>query len=102
MKTSLSRVVRPSTAQVVSLTVEMIGDVGKLQFDHVQILWNTVYQTVVRGIPIGFREVIFMIAKIFPARAQQLGHSLTLNSFPPHMCSVPDTERLPSVQQEMG
>jgi len=102
MKTSLSRVVRPSTAQVISLTVEVIGDVGKLQFDHVQILWRTVYQTVARGTPLGFREEISMMAKHFPARAQQLGHSLTLNSFPAHMCSVPDTERLPSVQQEMG
>jgi hypothetical protein len=56
MKTSLSRVVRPSTAQVVSMTVEVIGDVGNLQYDHVQILWSTVCQTVASGTALGFRE----------------------------------------------
>jgi hypothetical protein len=103
MNTSLSRVVRPSATQVISLAVEVIGDAGKLQFDHVQILWSMVCQTVARGTPLGFRKEITIIAKNFPARAhRQLSHFLTLSSFHTHMCSVSDTERLPSVQQETG
>ena len=83
--------------------MEVIGDVGNLQFDHVQIFWSKVCQTVARGTPLGFGEKITMIAKHFLAGAhRQLGHFLTLTSFPTHMCSVPDTERLPSVQQENG
>jgi hypothetical protein len=98
----VSRVVRPSATHVVSLTVEVIGNVGKLQFDHVQILLSTVCQTVARGTPLGFREEISMIAKYFSARAnRQFVHLLELSSFPTHMCSVPDIERLPTVLQEM-
>ena len=60
MNTCASLVVRPSATQVVPRTAELIGDVGKLQFDHVQILWRMVCQTVVRG-TLGFRKEISMI-----------------------------------------
>jgi len=69
MNRSVSRVVIPSATQVVSSAVEVIGDVGKLQFDHVQIPWSMVCQTVVRGTPLGFRKEITIIAKNFPARS---------------------------------
>jgi hypothetical protein len=100
MNTSAPRVVRPSAIQVVSLTVEVIGDVGKLQFDHVKILWSMVCQTVARGTPLGFREEITMIAKNFSARThRQFGHFLTLNSFPTHVCPVPDIDSQPYASQ---
>lgn len=77
MNTSLSRVVRPSAAQVVSLAVEVIGDVGKLEFDHVQILWSMVCQTVTRGTPLGFRKEITIIAKKFPRSRSQTTRSFS-------------------------
>jgi hypothetical protein len=85
MNTRVCRVVRSSATKAVSLTVEVIGDVGKLQFDHVQILWSMVCQTVARGTRLGFREEISMIAKYFPGGAhRQLVRFFTLSSFPTH------------------
>jgi hypothetical protein len=77
MNTSLSRVVRPSTTKLVSLKMEVIGNVGKIQFDHVQILWSMVCQTVARGTPLGFCEKITMITKKFPRSRSQTTRSLS-------------------------
>jgi hypothetical protein len=77
MNTSVSWVVRRSATQVVSLTVQVIGDVGKLQFDHVQILWSNFCQTVALGTPLGFREEITIRSKKFPRFCSQTTRSFS-------------------------